>query len=521
MKKTLTLFLLTIQLLAINSEEILILQPFSPHSHKLVANPIAEALGARGHHVTHVSTFEFEGSVPANVTEIVYPQFRSSFAVLQGIVIDTIRHGWYPNILTRYFELHAGLCQQFYESGLLQKWMSKKKKFRVVIMDCVFTECLLPLWQYIGESVIILNTSPLTAMIVKIINLPTPYSIVPHSLRPYTHHMTFDQRFINTIYWLLSNYIVDLSQEMFYKRVILPNFPDIKPNNQLLTNISLVLVNEDPVFCYPRPYLPTVILIGGIHCKPARPLPQSDLKTFIDDSGDDGFILVSFGSIINGDLMNKEFVATLMTAFAQIKQRVIWKYESKLDGLPDNVMTVKWFPQKDILGHPKLRTFINQGGMNTVQESLYNAIPQICFPMTSDQPMLVAGATSLGIVISLDFRTVTADELVSAINKASTDQEMKKKVQYFSEVFRDRKEAPLDTAIYWIEHVMKYNGAAHLQSSIGDLNLIQYYLIDVYALCLLIFLLIVMVFWLSVTKIVNFFSRKMLNVNWKLKIKPE
>nr|AHX56954.1 UDP-glycosyltransferase 212A3 [Strigamia maritima] len=505
MAKTITLVFLCLQLLATSSEEILILQPFCPKSHKVVVDPIAETLGSKGHHVTYLSPFSYEGSAPANVTEIVYHQYKPYFATFQDIWRDVIRSGWTPKILTRYFQLHSKLCQQLYDSGLLQKWTNNKKKFRVVLIDSVFTECILPLWRNFGDSVIILNSSPLNPMIVKMLNLPTPYSHVPYIIHPYTHRMSFSQRFVNTLYWISSSYVAELSQAMFYKHVILPNFPDTKPSSELLTNISLVLVNEDPVFFYPRPYLPTVIRIGGIQCRPAVPLPESNLKKFIEDSGDDGFILVSFGSIINGEFIGENLISALKTAFAHIKQRVIWKYESEITGLSNNVRTVKWFPQGDILGHPKIRVFINQGGLNSVQESLYNQVPQICFPMASDQPLHAVAVSNLGIGIQLDYTTVTAEEIVSSINKASNDPEMRKMVEYYSKVFRDTPEPPVQTAVYWIEYVMKFNGALHLQSAAGDLNSIQYYLLDVYGLILLIMLLVGTLLWFSIKKTVKYF----------------
>jgi len=35
--------------------------------------------------------------------------------------------------------------------------------------------------------------------------------------------------------------------------------------------------------------------------------------------------------------------------FSQVPQRVLWKYEGEMKDKPINVMTSKWFPQRDIL----------------------------------------------------------------------------------------------------------------------------------------------------------------------------
>lgn len=39
----------------------------------------------------------------------------------------------------------------------------------------------------------------------------------------------------------------------------------------------------------------------------------------------------------------------------------------------------------------------------------------------------------------------------------------------------------MDTAIYWIEYVIKYRGAPHLRTGGSDLPWYQYHLLDVFA----------------------------------------
>ena len=43
------------------------------------------------------------------------------------------------------------------------------------------------------------------------------------------------------------------------------------------------------------------------------------------------------------------------------------------------------FPQQDVLGHPKTRAFITQGGIISVQEALFHAVPMLFVPMFADQ----------------------------------------------------------------------------------------------------------------------------------------
>lgn len=38
-----------------------------------------------------------------------------------------------------------------------------------------------------------------------------------------------------------------------------------------------------------------------------------------------------------------------MEVLGKVPQNVLWKYESEMPDKPANVMTKKWFPQRDIL----------------------------------------------------------------------------------------------------------------------------------------------------------------------------
>lgn len=40
---------------------------------------------------------------------------------------------------------------------------------------------------------------------------------------------------------------------------------------------------------------------------------------------------------------------TFKEVFAQVPQKVLWKYEGEMKDKPNNVMIRKWFPQRDIL----------------------------------------------------------------------------------------------------------------------------------------------------------------------------
>jgi glucuronosyltransferase len=101
---------------------------------------------------------------------------------------------------------------------------------------------------------------------------------------------------------------------------------------------------------FPRPQVPAIQEVGGMHVRQTtQPLPK-DIQSFLDDAKE-GAIYFSFGSNLRIDAMPAERLTALLAAFAELPQRVLMKWESdSLPGQPTNVKIMKWLPQQDILG---------------------------------------------------------------------------------------------------------------------------------------------------------------------------
>lgn len=69
---------------------------------------------------------------------------------------------------------------------------------------------------------------------------------------------------------------------------------------------------------------------------------------FIEESPH-GVIYFTFGSIIQLSSLPEHIIKSFKEAFANVPQKVLWKYEGEMNDVPKNVMIKKWFPQRDIL----------------------------------------------------------------------------------------------------------------------------------------------------------------------------
>jgi len=70
--------------------------------------------------------------------------------------------------------------------------------------------------------------------------------------------------------------------------------------------------------------------------------------------------------------------------------------------LGTNIKTIKWAPQNDVLGHPSVKAFVMQGGINSLYEAAYHAKPVVVMPFIADQAENAAKVRPLQAAVNLD-----------------------------------------------------------------------------------------------------------------------
>lgn len=73
-----------------------------------------------------------------------------------------------------------------------------------------------------------------------------------------------------------------------------------------------------------------------------------DILEFIESSPH-GVIYFSFGSVASISTLPQSIIEVIIEAFEEIPQKVIWKFDGKIDNLPSSIMSRKWLPQREIL----------------------------------------------------------------------------------------------------------------------------------------------------------------------------
>uniref|UniRef100_G1R7U8 UDP-glucuronosyltransferase n=1 Tax=Nomascus leucogenys TaxID=61853 RepID=G1R7U8_NOMLE len=294
--------------------------------------------------------------------------------------------------------------------------------------------------------------------------------------------MTFTERVKNMIYVVYFDFwfqVWDMKKwDQFYSKVL------GRPTTlfQTMAKAEIWLIRNYWDFQFPHPVLPNVEFVGGLHCKPAKPLPK-EIEEFVQSSGENGVVVFSLGSMVSN--MSEERANVIATALAQIPQKVLWRFDgNKPDTLGLNTQLYKWIPQNDLLGHPKTRAFITHGGANGVYEAIYHGIPMVGVPLFADQPDNIAHMKAKGAAVSLDFNTMSSTDLLNALKTVINDPLYKENAMKLSRIHHDQPVKPLDRAVFWIEFVMRHKGAKHLRVAAHDLTWFQYHSLDVIGLLL-------------------------------------
>lgn len=176
----------------------------------------------------------------------------------------------------------------------------------------------------------------------------------------------------------------------------------------------------------------------------------------------------------------------LLRVFGKLKQKVVWKWEDDhLPDQPDNVLISKWVPQSKILGHHNVRLFISHCGLSSITEAMYYGVPVLGMPIFGDQSANCRIIENDGWARVLPFSQLTESSFELLLQAILGNSTFVDKVRSISTLYRDRPQSALDTAVYWVEYVMRHDGAKHMQSPGVHLNYIQYHSLDVIGLILL------------------------------------
>ncbi|XP_036191453.1 UDP-glucuronosyltransferase 2B4 isoform X3 [Myotis myotis] len=305
------------------------------YSHWINMKTILDALVQRGHEVTVLtssasilvdpnkpSAIQFE-IFPTSLTkddfEDVFMQLVSKWTYMPKDTFWTY-FSLMQDIFWEYTDCIQTLCK---DVVLNKKLMTKLQESR---FDVVLADPAGPCGELLAELLKIPFVYSLRFSFGYTIEkysggLPFPPSYVPIVLSELSDQMTFMERVKNMMYVLYFDFWFQAFSEKWdqlYSEAL------GRPTTlfELIKKAEIWLIRTYWDFEFPRPLLPHFQFVGGLHCKPAKPLPK-EMEEFVQSSGENGIVVFSLGSKVTN--MTEERANVIASALAQVPQKVIQK----------------------------------------------------------------------------------------------------------------------------------------------------------------------------------------------------
>ncbi|XP_034948011.1 uncharacterized protein [Chelonus insularis] len=470
--------------------------PIAGSSHFIPGGELMKALARKGHKVDVISHFPQKKPIP-NYTDI---SLRGIAPIATNNISFESTKNFTSFSMQRFVNMAGIEVCDLLSKPVYQDFLKNTPKgmYDVVIVEMFVSHCYLALGQHLNATLVGLVVSKLHDWLYGPFGVPFNTAYIPSLFSSFSQKMTFLERLQNTF---MKTIIVP--QINYYMEGQIPQVEKyfgrkLSSMSELYDDVSLLLLNSHHSIYDNIPTPPGVVEIGGFHVNDDQQELPSEIKSWLDNSKD-GCIYFSFGSMVRIETFPAPTLKAFYDMFERIAPvRVLLKIADPTilpHGLPKNVITSPWLPQRAVLKHKNIKLFITHGGLMGTQEALTLGVPMLGIPVFGDQHTNLAMYARRKIAIVLKHEDITSDSLTEAVTTIiHKDPSFKENSERLSKLFLDRPMSAMDTAIYWVEYVARHGSI--LKSPATELSWWQYYLIDVYGFflaCILIALYIIKV----------------------------
>ncbi|AAP85755.1 egt [Adoxophyes orana granulovirus] len=228
---------------------------------------------------------------------------------------------------------------------------------------------------------------------------------------------------------------------------------DIPAIDELKKRVKLLFINTASHFDNDRPINSKVQYLGGLHLTTPPPiLSDVDVKlTNFLAAPNTTIIYVSFGSNnFNNTILKNVFVALAASPF-----KILLHATPEHDyNNTNNVLVRKWLPQRNILKNPRVKLFITQGGILSIDEAVDNEIPMIVVPLMGDQFLNARNIKQLNIGETLRARSISNLNQTIDLMMQNYDNYKSNIVQYKKRI-NDDLSTPQHKSVWYTNKVIR------------------------------------------------------------------
>ncbi|XP_011338875.2 UDP-glucuronosyltransferase 2B19 [Ooceraea biroi] len=468
------------------SLSILLVQSITTISHHVWTIPLIKGLLQKGHrvHVVSICETNIKDDLAENLTYAVFDDVMKELR--ESDTHDPVTWMNYNAFYMTYFTYFWSIttCEKIIQSKAARELLEivRSNEFDVIVQDVSFHQCLYGLWEVAKGKPVVgfipLGTVPWLKDYIGGPNYPNVRSYMNAAIaRP----VNIWQRTLNVLYYIADDflrhyYYLPASQRLAEQYV----GHKIRPLHEIEKSINIILVNSHSTFDNGIPLPPNAIEIGGMHAQVQSAIEINSICEFLDGAAN-GAIIISLGTNVDWKHVGVDKLKVVVLALTKLKQRILWKLD--IDApvkMSDNVMTVKWLPQNDVLSHKNVIAIWTHGGLLSTQEAIWRGVPVIGMPFFLDQKYNVENLIAKGAGLRLDFEALSTQSVLNALKEIVYNKSYMENMKRLSNEYRDRALPPLDLAIWNIEYAVRNpNGLA---SPVRSQSWMEKNLIDIYAI---------------------------------------
>lgn len=273
------LFSIIFILISVNlcaSYKILVVMPHPGHSHFMVFENLFIELSKRGHELTVISHFPLKNPIP-NYRDVSLRDAGVTFGGGNAIPLDLLtgyRHEKYAGPLLLYY-LNSITTEGGLKSENLRKFLNEQHQFDVVLGELFNSNSFLGLAKKFNAPLIGLSSCYQMPWSNVWFAQPDHPAYIPNTFMDYSDEMSFFERVEGSVVLVLNKlfykiFIEKPGNELSKKYI---NVDVLEPEN-MFYNISLMLVNTHFTLNRPKPFVPNVIEVGGMHIRKPKQLPS-------------------------------------------------------------------------------------------------------------------------------------------------------------------------------------------------------------------------------------------------------
>jgi hypothetical protein len=172
----------------------------------------------------------------------------------------------------------AATCTKILQQPEVQSLIhSRHHHFDAIIVEAFMNECFLGFAHKFKAAIIQICPFGGTHWMRDWVGNPNPYAYIPDTFLEYSHHMSFWERLTNTVfgvYWRMGQEFYNIPRQDALMRQFFNDTDSLPPLSELVRNTSLLLLNNHFSLNYPKPMMPNLVEVGGMHVQPPKALPQ-------------------------------------------------------------------------------------------------------------------------------------------------------------------------------------------------------------------------------------------------------